>query len=172
MTILARLMSSSRSVGTSSRLFVVAVRVVGLQDAQAILDGQAWGHDQKTAGETLALRVAHGVDGLPGDQHGHHRGLAGAGGELERKPHQFRVGVVVGVGEVLEKALAGLADLRGDLGQPDGGLDRLDLTEERPNTAELVMPPVLQQAGGFRHDPPVVRVRQAAPLVDLLRGPS
>ena len=83
---------------------VVAVGIVGLQHAQAVLDRQAWGDDQKAAGEALALRVAHGVDRLPGDQHGHDRGLAGAGRELERQPHQFRVGVVVGVGEVLRES--------------------------------------------------------------------
>ena len=53
------------------------------------------------------------------------------------------------------KRLACLADLRRNLGQPDGGLDRLDLAEERADAAELVMAPVLQQARGLRRDPPV-----------------
>ena len=116
----------------------------------------------------LAAGPAHGVDGLPGDEHGHDGGLAGAGGQLQRQAHQLGVGVVVGVGQVVEEALAGLADCGRDLGQPDGGLDRLDLAEERPDAAELVVPPVLEQAGGFGRDLPVVRVGQRPPLVHLL----
>ena len=66
------------------------------------------------------------------------------------------------------KPLAGLAQLRRDLGQPDGGFDRFDLAEERADVAELVMPPVLEQARGFGRDLPVVRIRPAAPLVDVV----
>jgi hypothetical protein len=76
--------------------------------------------DEKAAGESAAARAADGVDGLPGDDHRHDGGLAGAGGELQGQAHQFRVGAVVGIGEVFEEPLAGLAQLRGDLGQPDG----------------------------------------------------
>ena len=61
---------------------VVAVRVVRLKHTQAIAYGQTRRHDQKTAGKSLALRMTHGIDGLPRDQHGHHRGFAGAGGEF------------------------------------------------------------------------------------------
>ncbi len=78
------------SPGTSSRLRVVAVRVVRLEHAQAVLDGDAGRDDEEAAGEALALRPADGVDGLPGDEHGHDRGLAGAGGQLEGEPHQLR----------------------------------------------------------------------------------
>ena len=39
--------------------------------------------DQEAAGELLAGGAAHGVDRLPGDQHRHDGGLAGAGGELQ-----------------------------------------------------------------------------------------
>ena len=59
----------------------------------------------------LAVRVAHGVDGLPGDEHGHDGGLAGAGGQLERDAEQLRVGIAVGAGQVLEKLLADAASL-------------------------------------------------------------
>ena len=68
-------------------VFVVTVGVVGLQDAQTILDGQAGGTDQKAAREILAGRTTHRIDGLPGNEHGHHRRLARAGGKLQRKPH-------------------------------------------------------------------------------------
>ena len=50
------------------------------------------------------------------------------------------------------KRSAGLAELGRDLGQPDGRLDRLDLAEERADAAELVVPPVLQQARRLRRD--------------------
>ena len=61
---------------------VVAVRVVRLEHAQAVAYGQTRRHDQKTARKSFALRMTHGIDGLPRDQHRHHRGFAGAGGEL------------------------------------------------------------------------------------------
>ena len=48
------------------------------------------------------------------------------------------------------------ADLRRNLGQPDRGFDGLDLTEEGTDAAEVVMPPMLEQASGFRRDLPVV----------------
>ena len=57
---------------------------------------------------------------------------------------------MIGIGQVFQKPLAGLAQLRGDLGQPDRGFNRFDLAEERPDVAELVMPPVLEQTLRFR----------------------
>ncbi len=88
---------------------VVAVRIVRLQDAQPVLDRQAGRDDEKAAGEVLAARAAHGVDRLPGDQHRHDGGLARAGRQLQREPHQFGIGVLVGRGEMFENALAVLA---------------------------------------------------------------
>ncbi len=46
--------------------------------------------------------------------------------------------------------LPGLAQLRSDLGEPDGGFNRFHLTEERADTAELVMPPMLEETLRFR----------------------
>ena len=68
------------------------------------------------------------------------------------------IGIVVGVHEVVEECLLLLSELGGHFGEPDDRLDRLDLAEERPDVLELMMPPVLQQAGGFRGDLPVVRI--------------
>ena len=99
--------------------------------AQAILDGQARRDDEESARELLAVGAVHGVDGLPRDEHGHDRGLARAGGELQRQTAEFGIGLGVGLDEMVEEALAALARLRGDLGEPDRGFDRLDLTEER-----------------------------------------
>ena len=58
-----------------------------------------------------------------------------------------------------EEAPAGLACPRGDLGQPDHRLDRLDLAEEGPDAGESVIPPVPEQACGLRGHPPLVRGR-------------
>jgi hypothetical protein len=140
-------------------VFVVTVGVVGLQDAQTVLDGQAGGADQKTAREVLAGGAAHRIDGLPGNDHGHDRGLAGAGGKLQRQAHQLGIGILVGRREVIEDALA-LLGLGRNLGQPDRRLRGLHLTEERADVVELVMTPVLQQAGGLRRDLPLIGIGQ------------
>ena len=81
---------------------------------------------------------------------------------------ELRVGVVVGARQVLEEAACRPCDVRRDLGQPDGRLDRLDLAEERADAAELVMPPVLEQARRLRRDLPLVRVRQARATASTL----
>ncbi|MNK95195.1 hypothetical protein D3C87_1154210 [compost metagenome] len=123
---------------------VIAVRIIGQQHAQTILDGQARGDQQEASGEFLALRMAHGIDGLPSDEHGHDRGLASTGRQLERQAHQVGIGIVAGLFQVIEEALAILAKLRSDLGQPDGGLGRFDLAEKRAHTGELVVAPMFQ----------------------------
>ncbi len=107
-----------------------------------------------------AAGLADGVDGLPGNDHRHDGGLAGAGGELQGQAHQFRVGAVVGIGEVLQKPFARLAQLRGDLGQPNCGFHSFDLAKEGPNIAELVMAPMLEEALGVGRDLPVVGIRR------------
>ncbi len=66
--------------GNEFTLLEIALGVVRLENAKAIFDGNAWGHDEKTACEAFAAGVAHGVDGVPGDQHRHDRGFAGASG--------------------------------------------------------------------------------------------
>src|SRR5206468_1814551 len=53
-----------------------------------------------------------------------------------------------------------------DFGEPDRRFDRLDLTEERPEAAELVMPPMLEEPCGLRRHLPLAG-RQAAPRVNL-----
>ena len=56
--------------------------------------------------------------------------------------------------------------MRRDFGEPDRRFNRLDLTEERPDAAELVMPPVVQESCGLRRHLPLAS-RQIAPGVDL-----
>ena len=148
-------------------VFVIAVRVVRLKHAETIFDGEAGRHDEEASGESCTAGVADGVDGLPGDDHRHDGGLAGPGGQLQCQAHQFRIGVIVGVGEVFEKPLASVAAFRGDLGQPDRSLGSFDLTKEWPDPAELVVPPMLEEALGFGLNQPVIRIFQIAPIVNV-----
>lgn len=119
--------------------------------------------------------TAHRVDGLPRDEHGHDRGLAGPGREFECKAVETGVRLRVGGRETVEEAAAFVAETRRDLGQPDRGLRRFDLAEEGPNVAEamplaararLMATPVLQEPGRFRRDAPAARVWNRPPRID------
>ena len=145
---------------------VIAVGVVGLEHAQTVLDGYAGGDDKESASESLGVGPADGVDGLPGDDHCHDGGLAGAGCDLEGYAQQLRVGVPTGAGEAIEDAFAGRSQLGGNLGQPDDSLDGLDLAEERAVIAEPMMAPVQEQPGGLGSNAPVVGALNVSPLID------
>jgi len=71
---------------------VVALRIIGLQDAQAVLDRDAGGDYQEALGEALRAGMAHRVQRLPRDHHRHDRGLAGTGGQLQRHAHELWIG--------------------------------------------------------------------------------
>ena len=116
---------------------------------------------------TPAVGVPDRVDGLPCDDHGHDGGLSCAGGELQGQAGQLGVGVVVGVGETVEESPSDLPELGRNLSQPDSRLNRLYLTEEGLDVAEVVVSPMLEQASGFGRDAPVVGIAQLSPLVDL-----
>ena len=62
---------------------IVAVGVVGLENTETILDSETWRNNQKAAGKMRAAWAANGIDGLPCDQHGHDRGLARTGRQLQ-----------------------------------------------------------------------------------------
>ena len=87
--------------------------------------------------------AARGVDRLPRDEHGHDGGLAGAGREFQCQSVEAGIGLLVGRIEVIEKSASLSAELRRDFGQADDRLDGFDLTEEGPDVAETVMPPML-----------------------------
>jgi hypothetical protein len=93
--------------------------------------------------------------------------VAGAGRQLQREAQQFGVGLLVGAANMGPDPGADRGTVRGDLGEPDRGLDRIDLAEERPQVLELMMPPMLQEARGRRRHLPLVRVRQVAPVFDI-----
>lgn len=72
-------------IGHQFTACVITVRIIRLQDAQAVFDGEARRHDEKPAGEFLAIGAPHGVDCLPRDQHGHDRGFARSCGQFQRQ---------------------------------------------------------------------------------------
>ncbi len=145
---------------------VVTVGIVGLEDTQPVLDGQAGYADQKAAGEMLAPWASHRIDRLPSDEHGHDGGLACARGQFQREPHQFRVGVLVRGGEMINYTLAP-ARLRSDLSEPDRGFRCLHLAEERTDPAEFVMAPMLEEPGRLRRDLPLIGVGQGTPGIHI-----
>jgi hypothetical protein len=67
---------------------------------------------------------------------------------------------------MIEKPCPGLGHLRRNLGEPDRGLHRLNLTKDAPDLPELVMPPMLQKPLCAGRDFPVAGILQAAPLID------
>ena len=144
---------------------VIAVGIVRLQDPEPVADREAGSDDEKTAGVRPAARPADRVDRLPGDDHRHHRRLAGAGRKLEGEPR--KPGIAVRRFEVIQERLPAPTGPGRDFGQPDQRFDRLDLAEERANAAKTVVAPVPQEAGRLRRDVPVPRIRKRPPSIHL-----
>ena len=138
---------------------VVAVGSFGWRTRRRSLIVKPGVHDEKAAREMLAAWAAHGVDRLPGDQHGHDGGLAAPVASFSARRINSGLASLLAVGEMVEKALAGFG-LWGDLGQPDRGFHRLHLAEERADAAELVMSPVLEQTRRLRRDLPLIGIGQ------------
>ncbi len=99
---------------------------------------------RKVSEKRRVLRVGELVERLPGDEHGHDDGLAGAGRHLEGDARQ--AGVEVGVRLAQLVLDPGVAVAGGDLGEVDGGLERLDLAEEQLPLA-VGVGPVVAAAG-------------------------
>ena len=85
---------------------IVAVRIVGLQGAQAVLDGDGGGDDEKAAAVEGAARPTDGVDRLPGDELGHHNRLAAAGGHLHGEAEQAGISAALDGGLIERLAVA------------------------------------------------------------------
>ncbi len=135
-------------------VLVVAVGVVGLQDAQAVLDGDAGRHDQEAAAEQRAAGRADGVDGLPGDEHGHDGRLAASGRHLQRDAQQVGVGGGVGGADVGP-------DWRGGARVRATSVSQMQVStastwqKNGRTAANSWCAPVLEQPGGGRRDAPV-----------------
>ena len=82
---------------------------------------------------------------MPGDDHGHDNGLAGACRHLERNAVQQGIGSGVGCAKVF--ANPGVAAV-GKFGEVDGGFEGFDLAEEEAALAVGTLPVFEQGAGG------------------------
>jgi len=137
-------------------LVVDVVGAGGLEHRQAVADGEAGGDD----GEALSVPQvppaggSDGVEGLPGDQHRHDHGLAGAGGLLDAVADQP---VVVPAGQLLYVPALGGAAV-GDLPQPDQGFDGFALGEEGLFEALLAVGPMAQEPPGYAGRPRITLV--------------
>ena len=67
---------------------------------------------RKAAGEVFAPFATDGIDRLPGDEHGHDGGLAGAGSEFQREAAEFGIGVHIRLTEIGQDVLSGWCVVR------------------------------------------------------------
>lgn len=67
---------------------------------------------------------------------------------------------------MVKKSLPG-SGLGRDFGQPDGGLHCFYLAEKGAKTAEVVVPPVVEQARCLRGDLPLIGIGQEPPGVHV-----
>lgn len=157
--------------GRDAHGVVVVLRIVGQQHAEPVADGDARRDDQESIGEALVLRIGLPVERLPGDEHGHQHGLAGAGRHLEGETRQAAVVLRVLRSDDVERL--GVAGLLRRLGQVDGRLRGFDLAEEEAPLAVLVVP-VLEEVACDGRDVRVVLLPPAtdrlADLIDDLVG--
>ena len=112
--------------------------------------------------------MAHRVDGLPSDNHGHEGRLAGAGREFQRDARELEVCCGIRVVDPLEDALVSGTLVRRHFHQPNQRFDGFSLTEKRTNATKLVVAPVLEQPRRFGCDSPICRIRTPSPVVDVL----
>src|SRR5579862_1860403 len=105
--------------------------------------------NEESPREGFAVRTADGVDGLPGDNHRHHGCLACAGSQFQGETREPRIGVIVSVGEMVKESRAAFTETGVDLREPNKRFGSFDLTEERPDRAECMVAPVVEEAGGL-----------------------
>ena len=155
-------------VGNKFTALIIAIGIIRLQDAKPVANGYAGGDNKEASSEFFALWSSCCIYHLPGNNHGHDGGFACACGKFECQTGYFRVGIVVGIFEVVEKSFTCLPCLWSYLCEPDCRFDRFDLAEKRFDTVELVVPPVLQKPGCFWSYLPVVWIWNGSPFVNLL----
>ncbi len=143
-------------------LLVVVVARRRFEHLKPIADRDARSDDQELLGEPGVTRLRDLVDGLPGDQHRHHHGLAGAGRHLQPDARQpVVVQDVLGLDAAPE---VGMPVATRDLGEIDRGFGRLALAEKRRIVAVGARRPMQQQLAGVRGD---VGVVPPSPTLDL-----
>ena len=153
-------------IGNQLAARIVAVRVVRLENAKPVLDGQPRCHDQKSACEVAAAWTANGIDRLPCDDHGHDRRFASPRRQFEGETQDLGIGIPVDALQMLQNPFARFGK-RSDLHQPDGCLDCLDLAKKWTHTAERVMPPMVKKPLRLGRHLPLAGVRKTPPNVHM-----
>ena len=151
----------------SGKRAVVCGAIVGLEHAKAVTDGYSGGDDQKTASELLAVGSADCIDRLLGNEHGHDHRFACTRSKFQSQPHEFWIGLLVGFCQMVQDDLVLLGVFWSHFCQPDGCFDRFDLAEERADSVECVMSPMLEQPSRLRRHLPFSRIGPLSPLIDL-----
>ncbi len=141
---------------------VVVLIVLGQRHPEPVADRQAGGDDEEPLGEAGVVRLGDLVQRLPGDQHRHHDGLAGASGHLESDPVQAEVARGVHVVEAVTDPRVAL--LLGSLRDVDRGLGGFSLGKQ-DRVVALWVSPVLEEASGGGRD---ALVALLAPEVDAV----
>src|SRR5271167_3655581 len=120
--------------------FAIVVVRTGNQNQEAVLYREAGGDDKDVFGESFVLRIADFVEDLPGDEHGHDDGFAGAGGHLGAE-----AGKVAAIAWDVDTS-----SFRGrGFGQPDEGFDGFELAEEEAVVFALLgVTPMFEEASG------------------------
>jgi hypothetical protein len=152
--------------GHDFKIDVQIVGVIGFKHAKPIFDGETVSANQKAPRKYFAAGTPHGVDCLPGDQHGHDSCLAGTGRKLQRKAHQFWVGIFIGRVEMSERPLS-IPRTRCDFHKPNRGFHRFDLTKELADVSAFAVTPMLKKPRGFRGHLPLRGIGQCAPCVHI-----
>jgi hypothetical protein len=147
---------------------IVIVRRARNQHPQPILDRDARGHDEEGPREVLRV-PPRSINRLPGDEHRHDGRLAAARGHLQGKTEQLRIGLLVGLGNLVEKAPR-RRPLGRDLGQPDDRLYRFELAEERARAGPFFLrpTPMLEKTLRDAGHTPVGRIAQITPRANVL----
>ncbi len=101
--------------GDQFSVFIVAIRIIWLQDAQPIANRQTRRNHQKATSKVRTPRPPDGVDSLPGDDHRHNRRFARAGRQFQSEAQKLRIRVAIGISDVFEKSLAGFSLVRRNL---------------------------------------------------------
>ncbi|MCI0666880.1 MAG: hypothetical protein L0Y43_02355 [Methylococcaceae bacterium] len=86
---------------------------------------------------------------------------------FESQAHEFRVGVVAGIGQMIQKLRTGFAKFWRDFREPDCRFDRFDLAEKGSDAVEAMVPPMLQQTRRFRAYEPIGGTGYPAPGIHL-----
>jgi len=124
-----------------AKLLIVVAGLPGEEHLQAFSDGEIGAYQEHRIGEAAVLRIGQLVQHLPGNDHAHKDGLAGASSHLTGVPGKA---VVLGDDDAL---LFG----GGGFDEPDEGLGGFPLAEEEPALPLGMVPVIEQMPGDGRH---------------------